>query len=263
MANMTQFVVKGHPYDYKWLTPDMIKVDVLFQRELDAKKVKRIVNEWNYDVFNEPKVSQRKDGSYYVFDGQHTVAAHKAHEGESAPLLCKVYRGLTWEEEKDLFLAQNGIHSDPTTAQKLRAQFNANNPTVRGMYDTCSKIGIKVIFANHGGGARYNCTAVSALYGAYMTLPEKDFVRAMSILARAWGGESLSLSAGFIKGMKKMFLQYSDKIKDSEMVKSLSKLAPEYYVREAKELGGNLETKYSTVFLRVYNKNRTTGRLTA
>lgn len=263
MASMTQFQTKGHKYEYKWLKLEAIKIDPLYQRELNHNRVAKIVSNWDYDLVNEPKVALRADGSYYVFDGQHTIAAWRIHEGENVPILCKVFIAMDWETEKTLFVQQNGISADPTTAQKLRAEFNANNPTVRGMYNACSNVGIKVRFANSGGGGRNTCTAVSALYGAYRTLSEKDFTRIMSIIVRAWGGEGLSLSAGFIKGMKKMFLQYSDKIKDSEMVKSLAKLAPEYYVREAKELGGNLETKYSTVFLRVYNKNRTTGRLTA
>lgn len=261
MTAMTQFQTKGHKFEYKWLMPKVMKTDPLYQRELSQKRITKVVDDWDYDLVNTPKVSQRTDGKYYIFDGQHTVAAWSMHEGENVPILCKVYTGLTWEEEKTLFLKQNGLAVDPTTADKLRAEFNANNPDVRGMYNACSEAGVKVYFSNHGGHNRYQCVAVSALYGTYMSISKQDFTRIMQLIVDAWGGESLSLSAGFIKGLKKVYQMFSDRIKDKEMAKSLSKYTPEYYVREAREIGGSLETKFSTVFLRVYNKNRSAGRL--
>ena len=48
-----------------------------YQREFDERKVKRIVDNFDERIANEPKLSYR-DGNYYVFDGQHTIAARKA-----------------------------------------------------------------------------------------------------------------------------------------------------------------------------------------
>lgn len=45
-----------------------------YQRELNEGRVAKIVASFNELVANEPKVSFR-DGRYYIFDGQHTVAA--------------------------------------------------------------------------------------------------------------------------------------------------------------------------------------------
>ena len=263
MTNMAQFQIKGSKFEFKWLMPKMLKTDSLYQHEINQNRVAKIISSWDYNIVNPPKISQRSNGEYYVIDGQHTVTAWKLHEGENAPILCKVYTGLTWADEKDMFVKQNGISADPTTAEKLRAEYNANNTDVRGMYNTCAEYGVKVLFIGHGRKTRYSCVAVSALFGCYMSMPKKDFARMLTIITKAWDGEPLSLSAGFLKGFKSLFKLYSDRIKDSEMTKSLSKYTPEYYVREAREIGGSLETKFSAVFLRVYNKNRTTGRLTA
>ena len=47
-----------------------------YQRELNPERVRKIVKEFDERVANEPKVSCR-NGKYYVFDGQHTIAARK------------------------------------------------------------------------------------------------------------------------------------------------------------------------------------------
>ena len=101
MTNLIQ--QKGHPYEYRPVNPQQILVDPLYQRELHQKKVDKIISEFNYDLVNEPKLSLRSDGKLYVFNGQHTTAAWKIHEGIDTPIMCKIYRGLTWEDEKELF----------------------------------------------------------------------------------------------------------------------------------------------------------------
>ena len=45
-----------------------------YQRELNPNRVRKIAAEFDEHIANDPKVSFR-DGHYYVFDGQHTIAA--------------------------------------------------------------------------------------------------------------------------------------------------------------------------------------------
>lgn len=72
-------------------------------------------------VANEPRVSCR-NGVYYVFDGQHTIAARKVLNGNvDIPILCKVYNGLTEQDEAFLFATQNGEESKPTPGERMRA----------------------------------------------------------------------------------------------------------------------------------------------
>ena len=71
---------------------------------------------------NEPKVSFR-NGRYYVTDGQHTIEARILRNGgKDLPILCKIYTGLTMQQEALFFAEQNG-HAAPLTAGiKLRAK---------------------------------------------------------------------------------------------------------------------------------------------
>lgn len=253
MTNTVQ--QKGHKYEYKAVNPNMILVDPLCQRELNQKKVDKIVCEWNYDLVNEPKISLRSDGTMYVFNGQHTTAAHKIHEGKDTPIICKVYRGLTWEDEKELFLKQNGISSDPTTFEKLRARFNAGDQDVRGMVECAAKAGVQVTFKTRGD-AFARCIAVSALFTMYKVLPQDNFIIALQLITGAWQGQKESYCEGFIKGMTNIFKKYAGQFAVKDMRNALARNTPVYYIREAKYMTGSLAVRYEKLFIREYNHNR-------
>ena len=84
----------------------------IYQRGVERKRVELIARDFNEYIVNEPKVSFR-NGRYYVMDGQHTIeGCILLNGGEDRPILCKVYTGLTMEQEALLFAEQNG-HSAP------------------------------------------------------------------------------------------------------------------------------------------------------
>lgn len=253
---MTNIQQKGHQFEYRMVKLSEILVDPLYQRELNQSKVEKILKHWNYDLVNAPKLSLRADGRFYVINGQHTVAALKIHEGEDTPILCKVYRGLTWEEEKDLFIQQNGITSDPTTFEKLRAEFNGGNVEIRDMVEAAAEAGVQVTFETKGE-AFARCKAHSALLSMYKTLPRADYVNALQLITAAWKGQMESYQAGFIKGMTNIFRKYKGKFRYADMVKALEKNTPSYYIREAKDLNGQLGNRFEKLFIREYNKRRT------
>lgn len=84
----------------------------IYQRGVERKRVELIARDFNEYIVNEPKVSFR-NGRYYVMDGQHTIeGCILLNGGEDRPILCKVYTGLTMEQEALLFAEQNG-HAAP------------------------------------------------------------------------------------------------------------------------------------------------------
>ena len=91
---------------YKELRIESTQLEIprnTYQRELNTDRVHKIVKQFDERVANEPKVSYR-DGRYYVFDGQHTIAARvERNGGKPLMILCKVYYGLTEKEEARLF----------------------------------------------------------------------------------------------------------------------------------------------------------------
>ena len=78
----------------------------IYQRGVQRKRVELIAADFNEYVANEPKISFR-NGKYYVVDGQHTIEARILRNGGRAlPILCKVYTGMTMQQEALLFAEQ-------------------------------------------------------------------------------------------------------------------------------------------------------------
>lgn len=93
----------------------------LYQRGVQRKRVEMIAADFNEYVANEPKVSFR-NGRYYVVDGQHTIEGRILRNGgKDLPILCKVYTGLTMEQEA-LFFAEQKI-ALPTQRKKPNTMF--------------------------------------------------------------------------------------------------------------------------------------------
>ena len=103
----------GHEFEYKMLRPSQIRADPLYQRDLDTKRVDKIVKEFKGDTFNEPKVSYR-DGIYWVFDGQHTIEIVALKSGSrETPVWCMIYDDLVYTQEADIFANQQKYtHAD-------------------------------------------------------------------------------------------------------------------------------------------------------
>ncbi len=100
----------------------------IYQRGVQRKRVELIAANFNEYTANEPKISYR-DGKFFVTDGQHTIEGRILRNGgEDLPILCKVYTGLTAEQEALFFAEQNGYSAPLTAGIKLRAKIAGNDP---------------------------------------------------------------------------------------------------------------------------------------
>ena len=65
----------------------------------------------------------------YILDGQNTVEARRTcNGGMELPIRCKVFYGLTKEDEATLFAIQTGNATCLTAGERLRANLVAENP---------------------------------------------------------------------------------------------------------------------------------------
>lgn len=116
----------------------------IYQRGVERKRVELIARDFNEYMVNEPKVSFR-NGRYYVMDGQHTIeGCILLNGGEDRPILCKVYTGLTMEQETLLFAEQNG-HAAPLSAGiKLRAKVVGGDAPSKAFVAATNRVGLSL-----------------------------------------------------------------------------------------------------------------------
>lgn len=243
----------GHQFEYKVLRPSDMKVDPLYQRPLDMKRVERIAKEFNGDTFNEPKVSYR-DGTYWIFDGQHSVAAwKKIHKNTDSPLTCKVFRGMTWLDECEAFIRQNGYDKDPTTNEKLRAAYNSNDPDVTDMVSKAELCGFTVDFVISKTPTRI--IATSALIKAYKMLGAEAFLDMMTAIRDSWYGDIDAVSQQIISGMAVFYKTYWGNFERSALVNKLKTVKPAQIIRDGKAFTARRNT-YSHEICKLYNVKR-------
>ena len=69
-----------------------------YQRPVLERVVDRLVREWDPRLLT-PLVVSFRDGRYNLVDGQHRVCAmRKKNNGKDVTVLCRVYRGMTYEQ---------------------------------------------------------------------------------------------------------------------------------------------------------------------
>ena len=106
-----------HTSEIKWLRPSQVKVDIdLYQRAATNLRVKKILDDWNYDLVNMPKVSMRMDGSMYAFDGH-------SHLFKNFPQFVVIYTikcfSVVNEADVDVFLEFPCFFCDPMEVGSL------------------------------------------------------------------------------------------------------------------------------------------------
>jgi hypothetical protein len=90
----------------EWIVANDIRVDTQYQRPINIAHVRKIANEFDERAFGVILVSERADGSVYVIDGQHRLAAVKSMGRGGSEIPCHVYRGLSVGDEALIFHMQ-------------------------------------------------------------------------------------------------------------------------------------------------------------
>ena len=227
---------------------------------MNHARVNEIAKEFNNYIVNAPKLSFR-DGKYWVFDGQHTVAAVRTkNNGKDKSIECKVFYGLTELDECELFIAQNGISSPVALAAKLHAKYNSGDPDVTDFVKWTEKAGFIVSFDKTPGQNRI--IAVAKLYTVYKMFSEPlMYVNMLNVIREAWHGAKGSLEGGIIHGVATFYKTYYGEFNRKRLVTVLSSVSPLDIGREAKGYTISGKTSYARIILKLYNNRTTSSRL--
>lgn len=249
-------------HEYRTISSKDLLVDDLYQRDIDPKRLMRMVKNYDPCLVNAVKVSFR-DGKFFIYDGRHTVAMLKSviSNGKDVPVECKVFYGLTRFDEMELFVAQNGIAAQVGSNSKYRALFNFGDKDVCGMVAAATKAGVTVDFTKNSGFNK--CVATQTLMRAYLSMGSDQFTEMLTTIRQTWNGSPESFSREMINGMSAFYRTYYGRFKPKDFVKSVGRVLPIQIIREGKGYNASVTTAsaFARVILRVYNHNRTKNRL--
>lgn len=223
-----------------------------YQRELNSARVSRIAAAFDEKIANEPKASFR-DGHYYVFDGQHTIAARKLLAGgKDLPIRCKVFYGLTEEDEALLFAQQTGVSARLTAGAKFRALVRGGDREALDFLKATESAGLCVDFRQTRGVKRLACIATA--FALYRKVGSQVYREAMGVIAEAWDGAPDSLRAETVQGVVEFAYLYCGEYSRKRLVARLRQAGPAVIFREGRAMTSLPGYKrYLCQVYRIYN----------
>ena len=224
-----------------------------YQRGLNPERVKRIMNDFDERIANEPKISLR-NGHYYVFDGQHIVAARVGRNaGVDLPVRCKVYSGLSDKEEAKLFANQAGHSAVPGIGLKLRALVYSGDPEACLFLKKTEELGLKVDYGQHKGKYRLACIAAALV--EFRKLGPDKYQEALRLILEGWDGDPDSLRAETVTGVCRFVDLYFGEYDRKRVVKRFRSVDPMKIYRDGRMHGDDMPgyKKYLYQVLRIYN----------
>ena len=202
------------------------KPSLVYVKNFSAESSKESVkNRDNDDTANEPKVSFR-NGRYYVTDGQHTIEARILRNGgKDLPILCKIYTGLTMQQEALFFAEQNG-HAAPLTAGiKLRAKVVGEDAPSVAFLAATNRVGLDFNYDSLQL-SDYSISCVGTALKLYNQMGEKIYCEALRLIVAAWEGKPDSFRASVLRGMMHFMELYHGEFSEERLIRALRSVHP-------------------------------------
>ena len=237
---------------YMWLNNADLQICPDIQRELDSIRVAEIQEKFDPLVANPIKVSYR-DGQYFIFEGMHTRAAICGlNKTDNFPIFCRVYFGLTKEDEARLFATQFGISKAVPMGYKLRALNVAKDQDVLDFLDTTVASGFGVMLGGRTGRNGTIAATVTA-FKAYGDLGGYEYGRMLQLLRRTWTGEPWSLSKHMLGGMVRFMKMY--KFDSDSFIKVFREVTYDEITTEAKRFTGmSKDGAFAAALAEIYDR---------
>ncbi len=220
-----------------------------YQRTLSMNHVKKAVEEFDLNQINPIKVS-RRNGVYYVFNGQHTAEIVAMASGSrDTPVWCMIYDELEYVEEADIFANQMKNVKALQPCEIFKANCEAGNDKALIIKGLVESYDLKINAAATPG----TIAAVSTLEKIYDRYGYNVLNRVLNLIVITCEGENKSYASYILNGVTRLVVAYEDKLKDEVFKDKLGGMSIKELSRTAKERRAGA-LGYAEVMLLAYNK---------
>ena len=200
----------------RWVPIAQMRVNPLAQREVNQARVDYLAANFDPEEIGTPELNWR-DGWFWIIDGQHRIEALKQIGWGDQSVECKVYEGLTEQQEAEKFLNRNNQLA-VTAIAKFRIAVQA------GREVECD---IDRIVRSHGlvvstDGIPGAIGAVGTLHRVYSRAGAAVLSRTLTIVSKAYG--DAGLQAAVIDGIALLCQRYGNDLDDGKAIERLAKV---------------------------------------
>lgn len=222
-----------------WMKAGDLMVAKEYQRPLNARRVRSIVQDFDPEAFGVLEVSQRANGDLVIIDGQHrwTALMDMQWADQLVPVL--VHTGLDLKAEARVFLIRNSAVK-PKPLELFQAELIEKDPEALSLQAVVSNLGLTIGDQPRAGTIR----AISSLRWVNKNGGAITLGKTLRILRDAWGLDTTSFNAEIIKAVGLMVNRYPQ-MDDKRMITILKKQTPQTLT--AASHSRRSYTSYSTV----------------
>lgn len=241
-------------YEYRQLMCTVLETDTSYQRPIDTSRVERIAENFDPRVVNTLKVSNR-DGHFYVFDGAHTLMALKRVHGDDPFLVdCKVFFGLSYEDEAYLFALQTGESKDVAFGIRLRAMLASKSPEAENFRAHTENVGLALL-DKPGGAMKSTIAALAKAYKLYKEHGPEEYEQVLKLIVETWDGAAWSLTSYILGGVSVFFREYGAGFNRERFIKRLRGTSYEELRDEARrQKRSSSDIAQALAIVKLYNR---------
>lgn len=200
----------------KWVPIPKMTVSPIAQRDVNQARVDHLAANFDLEQLGTPTVNER-DGSFFIIDGQHRIAALEAIGYGDQQVQCWCYEGLSDQEMAERFLLLNDYLA-VNAFDRFTKGVHAGRE-VESDIDRIVRAAGLAVSRDHIPGA---IQAVGTLRKVYTRSDPKTLGRALRIIRDAYGDPGLE--APVIDGIGHLCQRYNGELNDDDAIKRLSEI---------------------------------------
>lgn len=194
-----------------------IRISPAAQRDVNAARVNKIVDSLDMERLGTLTVS-RRDGFYWLIDGQHRYTALKEFFGEGFEeweVTAWTYFDLTEDQEAEKFLQHNEVLA-VSAYDRFKVGVTAGRPIETDVDRIVHSLDLKVARAQSHGAI----SAVTALTSAYKKHGPRGLVGTLYVIREAFGDRGFE--SVIITGLALFRGRYDGRIEEERLIKKLN-----------------------------------------
>lgn len=252
-----------NPGDERTINTANLTSGLPYQRPVNEKEVNRLISQWDERLID-PVIVSFRDGKFYVVDGQHRIIAmRKMNGGRDLMVTCKVYSGLTYEQEAVLCYKLDKAKKRLSLSQSTNILAESGTSAeVLAIIDIIESCGFTWALQKKTGRAN-EITSTRAVLTTYRLLGGQTFTRMLVLIRSTWPEDTRGLLSGILTGLALFLKTYETEMDDKAFIKRLAKVDPEEIIRRGRlDYSTNRSAlRYARIILEKYNAHRGKDKL--
>ncbi|MBX8803148.1 ParB N-terminal domain-containing protein [Ochrobactrum sp. MR28] len=238
-----------------WISVDLIDIDHNYQRDIDERRVRKLLRDFHWSKFGSVILVAKEDGRYNCTDGQHRLEAARQH-----PLISSVPAVINpvadTQSEAISFLAINRDRKAVSTVEQYWAGLQAGDPEFTRLKAILDATGCEV--AQAAGIVKPHITnSVSTLIRAIKSYGDDAVKQAIMIIRKAWPNDNKALKGATIVSLSRL-IRNNSALDHDRMATLLNRKTQTDITGHAESIrkisGGTAETAITKTIVEIYNK---------